>query len=314
VPPCCCCNDIYTGLQNPQGLGRVQVRGDDSTLKDSLTNTASGYTIPRGHMDFKNKRFWGLGVVGSGGDFFNTAEDFSDLQVLISVSSSFLRDIWPSPVSGYIFYSTSPTPSSLSGTITRCLYDGTGSTTLVTHSHATTSVALSSLAASKSQSYLFYTLEYGIGVAGLKEEVRRINFDGTGDTLIFQATNDTQNNHSVTNVYVDETHQKVMFEYEFPSGQVRLNRCDFDGSNQETYYSGTTTTGIPVRTPFWSHKHQKYFFYKRNADPVSGLFSLEYDGSNLTQEVPIANWAGQLSPLFIAPGCGMEITGSGYTL
>jgi hypothetical protein len=63
---------------------------------------------------------------------------------------------------------------------------------------------------------------------------------------------------------------------------------------------------------FWSHKLERVFYYSTGSNVRRGFWAVNYDGTGAEVVVDDSQWAGQLVPSYIAPGCGFETTGPGY--
>lgn len=311
--------DLYA-----QGGGRGarhRISGTPPNSEADISPVGWESSVSSFDYDHIHKRMFSVNAGTSNRIMKSFDKDFLDPTTILTLTSSFLFENDPAvdPVNQLIYYFTrdDPTPA-----ITRYLrkinHDGTGDTLISSTVTFESSAAAPDLTYARSIGKLFFHVEK---VTNNACEIRRINTDGTGDTVIFTGATNSSIRLSAD---WDNAHDKYYFVYA-TSGptQCFIRRCDSDGSNLETIFTGPDSSVVTnryiINSVQYSHKeHKVYWIQYAPTDPGSwdidsGLFRMDADGVGDPELVITLEDIGASGTIVnrLRLGCGFETTGAG---
>lgn len=324
-PDCCCgCMDFYLA-QTPN---YYHGHGDLA----HVSFYAGGInTQNRFYFDYANKHLYTQNHGNPGGGtpsrILRMPQDVSSTTTVLSVDPTYTigETIGVNHQAEYIYYGTRQTASPTdTGAIRRCNYDGTGDTLLLAHTFGAIGiVSYRSFRISLEEEYVFYTVGYSDGSS--RSRLRRCNKDGTGDIEIY--------NGDAVGLVLYQTVDNVNKRIFWSAANRFIYRSDFDGVGATQIFDGNDASHKP---PFpatgtyttllgtWSHRHERLYFFIGSGVARNGLgmYSIQYDGSDLREEMTYENMRNSTGGLPVsdtavssgsqmAISCGYETTGSG---
>jgi len=336
-PDCCCCRDILSVLVEIR-----RVKGD--VIEIAVNSGLTGYTVT--DYDYEAKK--ALLYRGSSGDTFlqfadmESASPWTLTSIVYSAGGTrnFLNAALDRRNSKVYFverFASSP------DTLNVIDYDGTDETYLADidagdGDNFTINTTPKSFQYQPTTDCLYYWTEVTEYIPEDDEnvfhkQVRRVNSDGTGDTLVYQCTNSkdvrihpSADGDVIISMAFDHVGEKLfVLEWQRPGNifvatyqKYRIIKMDLDGTNQEVIVSRDLLVSSPtpnlINDLAWSHKNQLlYTFEERDgvsypSDTGGGFFSYAADGSGRTQIVPRTGISYSAS-LWL--WCGFEKTGTG---
>lgn len=326
-PACCCCNHIYTDVENSD-LTQLNATSGNTPGKNGAFYGPIA-TLNYGFIDFDPVHKTIFAVRGqAGGDEMKVVKTdnlYDNLVELVTVGGSYnnLRYVTTDSDNARIFYMAFQ-----NGTMDRDLWtinhDGTGNTMLGTLTNGATGNIRFPMHYCRANGKIYYCAGDAVG----DEELYRIDADGTNDTQIVASSGA---NRRVFNCTVDNDNGVLWWiDRQFTGGAGQtcdIYKSDLDGAGATLVYSGPAIGGGTislVTSVQWSHKRQKLYFWQYDAlksvstDTANGLFSMDADGSNLNLDIARGNgtdwWSnGTNVNVTLRLGCGFENLGAGST-
>ncbi len=213
---------IFWTSDQTAGAQRIYVSNYDGTGTTILATGTANSDI-RGIDCDSNFVYW----VQQGGTHAVRRCDKADganITTLVDPGTAPLRDIKVDLVNSHLYY------IQVSGGIRRCDLDGSNDGNIFG------SGTYGVIYLDPDSSHIYYTLG---GV------IRRVNYSGTGDTLIYDASGGSPDNTAISSIQVDLFGEKI---YWMDALDQNHGRCDLDGGNPDKTW-GTASPGntIPQR-------------------------------------------------------------------
>lgn len=268
----CCGNRVY-GVFDP---GVWDIRPQTTFYSPAAR---SGGSFANLHFDHVNKFLFTVSPAWDK-QIWRWDEKLASRTLVFTLDPSLVHNsgIAAYPWTSQIFYIASPTNLRDSIYIRRVNYDGSGDILVNTLTADSTPNLLAFNLAITRGGYLFYTPHYPVsGVT--KYELRRCNFDGSNDILIYAGAAADRPQYITVNNDAGEIY--------FSSSFTKIYRCGFLGENRTTVLTQPYLGFTSLRLGSWSHKNNRLYF-SANVNTLPGqrssIVSMKNDGSDFRVE------------------------------
>jgi hypothetical protein len=314
--PCCCCQDVIFNV-NSAFERRIRVKGP---VADWLTkSTGVEYSVENSgcyDVDVKNELVFWARYTNLTTTFAVFSEPFGGggANLVFSENAATVRqwnalecDARNERLFG-LGPQRNPTNNSAYG-VERMNYDGTGRMDITTFTHSVTTIASNDHIAYDPATDRVYYSET-IDNPGFVYRIRRMNSDGTGNTVLYSST--SGQSKQINSLDLDIINRKVIWTELSPSV---IYVADIDCAGPINIWTGGVGD-VSIRCARWSHKDQKVYYTSQqqvaNAAPYSWN-RCDIDGGNLERLVTVPSsvtpvWGNAPPPNNFRLQCGFEYT------